>query len=117
MATYAVQQDLVDRDEQMLWNLAIDRTTDELNDTWIDQALEQADEEIDSFLGRRYVLPLPSVPGMLNKVAITIAFYWLADRDNQATDLIEKARQWRAFVVLSLLYTLWRAHSATNKAV
>lgn len=90
MATYATKQDLLDRDEQMLWNFAVDRTTDELNDVWINQALDQADEEINSFLGRRYVLPLPTVPGMLNKVAITIAFYWLADRDQQATNLLEE---------------------------
>lgn len=90
MATYATKQDLIDRDEQMLWNFAIDRNTDELNDTWINQALDQADEEIDSFLGRRFVLPLETVPGILNKVAITIAFYWLGDRDNQVTDLLEK---------------------------
>ncbi|MGD8172141.1 gp436 family protein [Vibrio sp. TRT 21S02] len=90
MATYATKQDLIDRDEQMLWNFAIDRTTNQLNDTWINQALDQADEEIDSFLGRRFVLPLETVPGILNKVAITIAFYWLGDRDNQVTDLLEK---------------------------
>lgn len=90
MAIYATKQDLIDRDNQMLWNVAIDRDTDQLNDTAIEQALEQADEEIDSFIGRRYVLPLPTVPGMLNKVAMTIAFYWLSDRDQQATDLVEK---------------------------
>ncbi|BCV65113.1 hypothetical protein TUM17387_04720 [Shewanella carassii] len=89
MATYATKQDLIDRDESMLWNFAIDRDTGELNDTYINQALEQADEEIDSFLGRRYVLPLQAVPGILNKIAILIAFYWLADRDNQATNLLE----------------------------
>ena len=88
--THATKQDLIDRDEQMLWNFAVDRDTGELNDTWINQALDQADEEIDSFLGRRYVLPLPTVPGMLNKIAITIAFYWLADRDQQATNLLEE---------------------------
>ena len=90
MPIYATKQDLIDRDNQMLWNVAIDRDTDQLNDTAIEQALEQADEEIDSFIGRRYVLPLPTVPGMLNKVAMTIAFYWLSDRDQQATDLVEK---------------------------
>ncbi|WP_162812580.1 gp436 family protein, partial [Vibrio cholerae] len=89
MAIYATKQDLIDRDEQMLWNFAINRETGELNDTYINQALEQADDEINSFLGRRYQLPLPTVPGMLNKIAIIIAFYWLADRDQQATNLLE----------------------------
>uniref|UniRef100_UPI003F5802B0 gp436 family protein n=1 Tax=Vibrio cholerae TaxID=666 RepID=UPI003F5802B0 len=90
MAIYATKQDLVDCDEQMLWNFAINRETGELNDTYINQALEQADDEINSFLGRRYQLPLPTVPGMLNKIAIIIAFYWLADRDQQATNLLEE---------------------------
>ncbi|EGU0147648.1 DUF1320 domain-containing protein [Vibrio parahaemolyticus] len=90
MAIYATKQDLLDRDSQMLWNFAVDRDTNTLNDTWINQALDQADEEIDSFLGRRYVLPLPMVPGILNKIAIIIAFYWLADRDQQATNLLEE---------------------------
>ncbi|HGS4803930.1 TPA: gp436 family protein [Vibrio parahaemolyticus] len=90
MAIYATKQDLLDRDSQMLWNFAVDRDTNTLNDTWINQALDQADEKIDSFLGRRYVLPLPTVPGILNKIAIIIAFYWLADRDQQATNLLEE---------------------------
>jgi len=89
MAVYATKQDLIDRDETMVWNFAIDRSTGELNDTYINQALEQADDEINSFL-TRYVLPLATVPGMLNKLAITITFYWLADRDQQATNLLDE---------------------------
>ncbi|HEG4440089.1 gp436 family protein [Vibrio gazogenes] len=89
MAVYATKQDLIDRDEGMLWNFATDRDTNTLNDTWINQALEQADDEINSLL-TKFALPLPTVPSLLNKQAIIIAFYWLADRDNQATDLLEK---------------------------
>lgn len=88
MATYATKQDLLDRDSSMVWNLAIDRNTDDLNDTAIDEALEQADDEINSYLARRYVLPLEIVPSLLGKLAITIAFYWLADRDQQATNMM-----------------------------
>jgi len=88
MATYATKQDLLDRDESMVWNLAIDRSTEVLNDTAIDEALSQADDEINSYLARRYVLPLPEVPSLLRKQAVTIAFYWLADRDQQATNLM-----------------------------
>ncbi|MPW30464.1 DUF1320 domain-containing protein [Agarivorans sp. B2Z047] len=86
---YASKQDLLDRDESFVYNTAYDKEEDSLDDVAINQALEQADEEIDSFLSRRFVLPLETVPGLLNKQAITIAFYWLADRDNQATELIE----------------------------
>ncbi|MEJ6520643.1 DUF1320 domain-containing protein [Shewanella bicestrii] len=89
MAVYATKQDLIDRDESMLWNVAIDRATGELNDIAIDKALKQADDEINSFL-TRYALPLATVPSMLNDLAVTVAFYWLADRDQQATNLLEK---------------------------
>ena len=89
MPTYATKQDLLDRDEGMLWNVAIDRSTNSLNDLWIAEALTTADAEINGRLSRRYVLPLPTVPDMLKAIAITIAFYWLADRDQQATNLLE----------------------------
>lgn len=88
MATYTTKQALLDRDSSMVWNLAIDRSTDDLNDTAINEALEQADDEINSYLARRYVLPLLTVPSLLGKLAITIAFYWLADRDQQATNMM-----------------------------
>jgi len=93
MPIYATKQDLLDRDSSMLWNLAIDRETDELNEITIVDALEQADDEINSFLAKRYVLPLVEVPSMLRKLAITISFYWLADSDQQATNLMTERYQ------------------------
>lgn len=93
MPIYATKQNLLDRDSSMLWNLAIDRETDQLNDITINDALEQADDEINSFLAKRYVLPLEEVPGMLRKLAITISFYWLADTDQQATNLMTERYQ------------------------
>ena len=90
MAFYATKQDLEDRDGSMLYNFALDRSTDTLNDVWIDEALATADDEINGYLSRRFVLPLPTVPDLLKRNAIVIAFYWLADRDNQATDLLRE---------------------------
>lgn len=90
MAIYATKQDLEDRDEDMLNNFAIDLKTDTINDVWIDEALATADDEINGYLSRRFVLPLPTVPDLLKRNAIVIAFYWLADRDNQATDLLRE---------------------------
>ena len=88
MATYASKQDLLDRDESTLWNLAIDRDTEQLDDTAIEDALKQADDEINSYLARRYQLPLTTLPSLLKRIAITITFYWLADNDTQATNLM-----------------------------
>ncbi len=74
----------------MLYNLPSTGLPTPLNDTWIDEALATADDEINGYLSRRYVLPLPSVPDLLKRQAIVIAFYWLGDRDNQVTDLLQK---------------------------
>ncbi|MGU5635165.1 gp436 family protein [Aeromonas veronii] len=90
MAIYATKQDLEDRDGSMLYNFAIDRSTQTINDVWIDEALATADDEINGYLSRRFVLPLPTVPDLLKRNAIVIAFYWLADRDNMATDLLRE---------------------------
>lgn len=90
MAIYATKQDLEDRDGSMLYNFALDRSTDTLNDVWIDEALATADGEINGYLSRRFVLPLPSVPDLLKRQAIVIGFYWLGDRDNQVTKLLQE---------------------------
>jgi phage gp36-like protein len=90
MAIYATKQDLEDRDGSMLYNFALDRSTDTLNDVWIDEALATADDEINGYLSRRFVLPLPTVPDLLKRQAIVIGFYWLGDRDNQVTKLLQE---------------------------
>lgn len=86
---YATRQDLLDADGSFVWNMAINRETNELDEVAIAQVLEDTDEEINSLLSRRFKLPLETtVPRILTRVAISIAFYWLADRDSQATELV-----------------------------
>jgi phage gp36-like protein len=88
---YATRQDLLDADGSFVWNMAINRETNELDEVAIAQVLEDTDEEINSLLSRRFKLPLETtVPRILTRVAISIAFYWLADRDSQATELVRK---------------------------
>nr|WP_211185864.1 DUF1320 domain-containing protein [Brenneria salicis]NMN90533.1 phage gp36-like protein [Brenneria salicis ATCC 15712 = DSM 30166]RBP64863.1 phage gp36-like protein [Brenneria salicis ATCC 15712 = DSM 30166]RLM31582.1 hypothetical protein BHG07_04810 [Brenneria salicis ATCC 15712 = DSM 30166] len=88
---YATREDLLVADGSYVWNVAINRETNELDEAAIAQALEDTDEEINSLLSRRYKLPLETtVPRILNRVAVSIAFYWLADRDNVATELVRK---------------------------
>ncbi len=50
------------------------------------RALDQASDEIDSFVGVRHVLPLPVVPGILRQHAVDIAVYRLALSRNVLTD-------------------------------
>jgi len=88
---YATREDLLTADGSFVWNVAMNPETQQLDETAISQVLDDTDEEINSLLSRRYKLPLETaVPRILNRVAISIAFYWLADRDNQATELVRK---------------------------
>lgn len=69
----------------------MDTEKQQLDEAAISQALADTDEEINSWLSRRYKLPLETaVPRLLKRVAVSIAFYWLADRDNQVTELVQK---------------------------
>ncbi len=90
VTVYVTKQDLLDRDESLVWTLATD--TDDsnlLDENAIINACADAKTEIDSFL-TRFQLPLEQLPSMVNRLAISIAFYWLADRDNGISDLQQK---------------------------
>lgn len=43
----------------------------------IEEALQDASEEIDSYIAVRYVLPLPNTPSTLKRIACNIARYRL----------------------------------------
>lgn len=92
MGIYVTRDDLLAADGALVWNMAIDKATDQLDETKIATAIEDADAEINSFLSKRYQLPLniTAVPRPLHRVAVSIAIYWLSERDNQITDLIQK---------------------------
>ncbi|EGK8325543.1 DUF1320 domain-containing protein [Escherichia coli] len=89
---YITQEDLLRADGNLVWNMAINRETNELDEDKIRQAISDAEAEIDSFLSRRYQLPLgvTEIPRPLQRVAVSLAFYWLSERDNQITELIQK---------------------------
>ena len=51
----------------------------------VDQAIEDASNLIDSYIGQRYSLPLGSIPQVLRKVCVDIAIYEIyAKRLNEA---------------------------------
>ncbi|EHR8527296.1 DUF1320 domain-containing protein [Escherichia coli] len=89
---YITQEDLLRADGNLVWNMAINRETNELDEDKIRQAISDTEAEIDSFLSRRYQLPLgvTEIPRPLQRVAVSLAFYWLSERDNQITELIQK---------------------------
>lgn len=88
--TYATQQNLTDRfGETELLQLA-DRDDDGAVDAAIvAAALGEADALIDSYVGRRYDLPLASVPPVLTNLACAIARHLL--HKDFPTEAVRKA--------------------------
>lgn len=71
---YANREDLNARfGSNEIDNLEVMQTTPDA----VNQALQDASEEIDSYIAVKYVLPLPSVPSTLKRVACNIARYRL----------------------------------------
>lgn len=77
---YATKQDLIDRfGEQELIELTDRDNSGAIDDTVLDQALADANEEIDTYVGARYRLPLSTVPQILVRWCADIARYHLYD--------------------------------------
>lgn len=55
-------------------------------------AIADADEEIDSYVGSRYAVPITPVPGILRKFSADIAIYNLHSRRDDSIPEIRKAR-------------------------
>lgn len=84
---YAELQDLIDRygEDQVI--VAADHDGDGTPDTAVvDQALADADAEIDAYIGDRYQLPMQSVPPILVRLAADIAFHRLSPEADVATE-------------------------------
>lgn len=84
---YAVKQDIVDRyGEDMLYSMT-DRDSDQIMDpAAIDRALTDASAEIDSYVSRKYRVPLVPVPDVVKEKCVDIAVYRLADRPGAYTE-------------------------------
>lgn len=85
MATYAVQQDMVDRFGESELVRITDRTSDRsgttIDTTVLARALADAHSDIDSYLMGRYSLPLTTVPTRLKTACADLARYKLYHRD------------------------------------
>ena len=109
---YATQQDIIDIYGQDALTVAADRDGDGVADPGVaDEALTQATAEMDSYIGKKYDLPLPSTPAVLVPKCVDIAIYRMSQSPAALTDEIkdryEKAIAWlrdlaRGLVVLGL---------------
>lgn len=77
---YATKQNLIDRfGQEELIQLTDRGNTGAIDDTVLNQALADADAEIEGYLVGRYALPLVSVPPVLTRIACDVARYHLYD--------------------------------------
>ncbi len=106
---YATKQDMIDRfGEEPLIELTdrADPPTGEVDDAVLDSALNEASATIDSYIARRYKLPLASPPAVLKGRCMTIAWYSLhrgrhtEETRADYTDTLEFLRQLSTGVAL-----------------
>ena len=86
--TYATIQDCIDRkgEDLLLVLLGFTDPGKIATSTRLQEALGDATQEIDGYLGARYTLPLPSPPKLLRRYAVDIALYLIASEADKATD-------------------------------
>ena len=66
--------------EDTLIQLTDDDGIGTVNQGRVDEAIAQADSEIDSYCGGRYSVPFATVPGIVKKISVDIAIYNLYSR-------------------------------------
>jgi phage gp36-like protein len=97
--TYAAKQDMIDRfgePELIAATNKAEMSTFLVVDGVLNQALEDADSQIDTYLAARYSLPLTDIPTILKKVACDIARYNLYGNvmPDEVKDRYDRAVAW-----------------------
>ena len=66
--------------ETAIIQLTDDENAGTVNQARVDEAIAQADAEIDSYCGGRYAVPFTTVPDIAKKISVDIAIYNLYSR-------------------------------------
>ncbi|MDN3515363.1 MAG: DUF1320 domain-containing protein [Candidatus Brocadia sp.] len=66
--------------ETTVIQLTDDENTGSADQSRVDEAIAQADAEIDSYCGGRYAVPFTTVPDIVKKISVDIAIYNLYSR-------------------------------------
>lgn len=66
--------------ETLIIQLTDDENIGTVNQSRVDEAIAQADAEIDSYCGGRYAVPFTTVPDIAKKISVDIAIYNLYSR-------------------------------------
>lgn len=89
---YATEQDIIDRHGAEALTIAADRDNDGVSDPGVvDKALADATYLMDSYIGKKYDLPLPApTPEVLKQVCVDVAWYKLSSTPGNVTEEIER---------------------------
>lgn len=91
MPVYATQQDVLDAYGERFSVMVSDRDLDGVeDDASLTRALDDADGEIDAYVGAVYEIPLSTIPQSLRRVAVDIAVYRLANEHDVLTEEIRR---------------------------
>ena len=86
---YATRQDIIDTYGPEALTIAADRDGDGAEDAGVaDKALADASELMDSYIGAKYDLPLPTAPDVLKPVCVDIALYRMSQGAGALTEEI-----------------------------
>lgn len=78
---YSTLSDIKDQlDQARLIQLTDDERTGTVNESRVDKAISDADEEINGYVGSRYTVPLSPVPAIIRKYSVDLAIYNLYGR-------------------------------------
>lgn len=78
--------------EDVLLSLTDDEGMGVINQTRIDEAVAQADAEVDAYCGGRYVVPVDPVPDLMRKLSVDLAIYNLYSRAVQSMPDVRSER-------------------------
>ena len=70
--------------------LTDDDDTGSVDQAKVDAAIEEADEMIDSHVGRVKTVPLSPVPGIIKNLSVTMAIWYLHERRGISSEVREK---------------------------
>ena len=69
--------------------LTDDDNTGLVDQVKVDAAIEEADEQIDSYVGKVKTVPLSPVPGLIKNISVTLAVWYLHVRRGISNDVRE----------------------------
>ncbi len=101
---YVTLTDLLERvGEDDLYIVAGTDAVGNLDERAIDRAAADAAAEIDAYLGKRYTVPVTPVPRVLQRIAVDITLYQLADAGRAGGSDMRRQRYEDALAMLKRL--------------